>query len=39
MTFFRAHHALPVMALYDDQDSEELNPTNTSDLVMFRGWI
>lgn len=31
MTFFRAHHANPVMEIYNYQDSEELNPTNTSD--------
>ncbi len=31
MTFYRAHHANPVMQLWNAQDSEELNPTNTSD--------
>ncbi len=29
-TFFRAHHANPVMQIVNYQDSEELNPTNTS---------
>jgi hypothetical protein len=29
-TFYRAHQANPVMQIYDGQDSEEPNPTNTS---------
>jgi hypothetical protein len=28
-TFFRAHQANPVMGIYNSQNSEELNPTNT----------
>ena len=31
MTFYRAHHANPVMQIWNAQDSEELNRTNTSD--------
>ena len=31
MTFYRAHHANPVMQIWNAQNSEELNPTNTSD--------
>jgi len=30
-SFYRAHHAHPVMEIINAQDSEELNPTNTSD--------
>jgi hypothetical protein len=30
MTFYRAHHANPVMGIYNNSDSEELDPTNTS---------
>ena len=45
MTFFRAHHANPVMYIWNYQDSEELNPTNTSDpgqigiiYIQNEGW-
>jgi len=31
MTFYRAHHANPAMAISDGQDSKEFDPTNTSD--------
>ncbi len=45
MTFFWAHHANPVMWIVNGQDSEELNPTNTSDpghggiiYIFDEGW-
>ncbi|MGH7953196.1 MAG: Ig-like domain-containing protein [Limisphaerales bacterium] len=45
MTFFRAHHANPIMTIEDNGDSEELNPTNTSDpghagslYIYDKGW-
>ncbi|MGH7953996.1 MAG: PEP-CTERM sorting domain-containing protein, partial [Limisphaerales bacterium] len=31
MTFFKVHHANPIMAIVDNGDSEEFNPTNTGD--------
>jgi hypothetical protein len=45
MTFFKAHHANPVMEIEEIQDSKELNPTNPSDpgqtgiiYIQNKGW-
>jgi hypothetical protein len=45
MTFFWAHHANPVMYVWNYQDSEELNPTNTGNpghtgyiYIQNEGW-
>ncbi len=37
MTFYRAHHANPVMQIWNKQNSVELNPTNTSGQVGIIG--